>query len=69
MEVFLGEMSLVRAAWYFGYENTLGLGEGLAGSTIPVGTISNSLLHLHASVVFTLLYQFQGPAIIRGIAR
>jgi len=58
LEVFLGKMGLVRAAWYFGYESTLSIDKGLPGSPIPVGTIPDSLLHIHARVVFALLYQF-----------
>ena len=45
LEVLLGEMSLVGAAWYLGYQSTLGLSEGLAGSAITVGSISNGFFH------------------------
>ena len=67
-KVILGKVLPVGPAWHPGYQLAARIGEGLPGSSVPIGGVAHGLLHRHAGAGLALFHQFQRPQVVRSVA-
>ena len=68
-EVLLGEVGFVRASRHPGNQGASRVGEVLPGISVAISRIAQRLLHRHTGSGLAPLHQFQGPQVVRSVAR